>query len=268
MRPGPLWENMLIGCATALMAFACTSDKVEGVVAADERVTITREPLAVAAGAALVGRVRYVEALVPSTGRLHEASTSSAERLREAPAPAAGRLLVVVNDTPQVVPLAPDGSFQVRGLPAGELRFKAELGELPGVIVIADVSDGELVEVSLEPQPEHLAIELTRRAQPARAAEREAGRLEVLGDDAVYHLGAGAYGGSVTVLGDGATLLGAHEGEACDNARRTIVLGDLVIEGEGVSVYDVAVGFISTTPLHRGAERAEPSAPLSVPWAS
>jgi hypothetical protein len=155
--------------------------------------------------------------------------------------PSLGRLLVVVNDTPQVVPLAPDGSFQIRGLPPGDLRFKAELDEQPGVIVIADIADGELVEVALEPQAEHLAIELTRRAQPARAAERTEGHLEVFGANAVYHVGAGAYGGSVTVLGDGATLLGAHEGEACDDARRTIVFGDLVIEGEGVAVYDVAV---------------------------
>lgn len=219
MRPGPLWEKLLIGCCLALAPFACTSDAGEQAVASGERVTITREPLAVAEGAALLGRLR----------------------LGEAAAPPAGRLLVVVNGTPQVVSLAPDQSFQLRGLPPGELRLKAELGEVPGVVVIDDVTDGELLEVAIVPQPEHLAIELTRRAQPALAVERQGQRLEVLGDERVYQLGAGTYGGSVAVLGNHATLFGAHEGEACDDARRTIVLGDLVIEGEGVSVYDVAV---------------------------
>jgi hypothetical protein len=155
--------------------------------------------------------------------------------------PSARRLLVIVDGTPQVVPLAPDGSFQVRDVPTGELMVKAELDDVPGVAVIDEVDDGELLEISITPSRDNLAIALTRRAELAATPARHGPRLEARGKDVVYRLEPGVHEGSMTVLGDGITVLGAHEGEACDDAHRTVLLGDLVVEGEGNVVYDVAV---------------------------
>ncbi len=217
MRRGPSWETRLVGCVVALAPFACTGEGGDA-TAAGERVTITREAFAAAEGAVLLGRV------APADGA----------------APSAGRLLVLVNGEPHVVPLSPDGSFLLRGLPTGELTVKAERDELPGAIVIDDAADGELLEVSIAPAPGHLKLELTRRAPPAPRAEPRAGRLELVGSDVVYHLGPGTYE-SVVVRGERVTVLGAQEGEACDDAWRTVVLGDLAIEAPGSAVYDVAV---------------------------
>ena len=220
MRRSPLWKSVFVGCFVAVAPFACTGEGgVEGTRADDERVTITRESGVASAGAVLLGRV------APS----------------KRAAPPAGRVLVLVNGAPHVVPIAPDGSFQVRGLPTGEVTVKAELGGVPGAVVIDEVTDGELVEVSLAPGSGHLAMELTRRAQPSVGGERRGPGAELRGRDVVYHLDPGVREGDLRVVGAGVTLLGAHEGEACDDAHRTIVAGDLVVEGDDVTLYDVAV---------------------------
>lgn len=220
MRRALSWQSVLVGGLVALAAFACTGERGDiRATGVDERVTVTREPLAATEGAVLLGRVAPGERTTPS----------------------ARRLLVIVNGTPQVVPLAPDGSFQVRDVPTGELTFKAELDDVPGVVVIDEVDDGELLEISITPARDNLAIALTRRAAPAATPVRRGLRLEARGKDVVYRLGPGVHEGSMTVIGDGITVLGAHEGEACDDAHRTVLLGDLVIEGEGNVVDDVAV---------------------------
>ncbi|HEU4409364.1 MAG TPA: hypothetical protein VFS43_29160 [Polyangiaceae bacterium] len=220
MRRGLSWESLFVGGLVALAPFACVGGggdvRATGV---GERVTVTREPLAVAEGAVLLGHVVRGDGAAPS----------------------ARRLLVLVNGTPHLVPLAPDGSFQVREVPTGVLTVKAELDGVPGAAVIDEVSAGELVEVSLRPGRDHLSIALTRRAQPAASPGRVGPHVEARGSDVVYHLGPGAREGNVVVRGNGVTVLGAHEGESCDDAQRTIVLGDLIVEGDGAAIYDVAV---------------------------
>ena len=154
-------------------------------------------------------------------GRVRDASPGSALR-------------VGVNGEARDHRLADDGGFVLRDLPEGDVALSFSVGGASGSLTVEGLRDGELLDLSLSPRDGALAASVSRRGMPS-----DSGAREVVAGEA-RRFGPGLLQGDLRVVGDGAVVLG-HDDGSCLRGSRTVVEGDLVVEGDDVRVVGVEV---------------------------
>lgn len=153
---------------------------------------------------------------------------------RVSDASAVASLRVGVNGDARDLRVSDDGGFLLRDLPAGDLDLSFSLGGATGALTVEGVREGEVLDLTLTARDGALSASVSRRAMP------EADDALTVGAGEVRRFGPGLLQGDLRVTGDGATLLG-HDDGSCLPGSRTVIGGDLVVEGDDVRLVGVEV---------------------------
>ncbi|MEZ4407895.1 MAG: hypothetical protein R3A52_15685 [Polyangiales bacterium] len=153
---------------------------------------------------------------------------------RVSDASAGASLRVGVNGAARDLRLADDGGFLLRDLPSGDLALSFSLGGATGALTVDGVREGEVLDLTLAARDGALSASVSRRAMP------EPDDALTVGAGEVRRFGPGLLEGDLRVTGDGATLLG-HDDGSCLPGSRTVIGGDLVVEGDDVRLVGVEV---------------------------
>jgi hypothetical protein len=155
-----------------------------------------------------------------------------------------GPLQMSVNDQPQTVDVAPDGTFEVRDVPTGDVKLGCQAGGVTGTSAISAVQPGEIIQVSIAQQGGAIAIVVVQRTQatepPAQVTQADGDALVIQGSHLCYWLNPGHYTRDIVVKGDDVHLFGAAH-QSCVIDDYTILDGKLELDGQGDSVLDVEV---------------------------
>jgi hypothetical protein len=147
-------------------------------------------------------------------------------------------VIVNLNGTPADIVFEEDCSFLISDVqPSDTVVLTIEVPDqgISGTVELADVVEGELIEILVQVGPNSLAISVERRAEPEPADELP----EVIEENNVtILLPAGLYEQTLTVLGNNFTLVG-EAGEGCDEGDWTVIDGEVRIEKNNATFRNV-----------------------------
>ena len=170
----------------------------------------------------------------------------------------------VKNDQPQSVVVAPDDSFAVRDVPAGDVKLGCQAGGVTGALTISGVQPGEIIEVTIKRDGDAIVIALDQRtpsSQPPAEVTRTDGDALVIHESHVcYWLKPGHYQRDIVVQGDDVHLFGAAH-SSCRIDDFSILDGTLELDGDGDRVLDVELdGSLVINGAHCGVQDSAPVA--------
>lgn len=152
-------------------------------------------------------------------------------------------LIVRVNGADHHAAVNDDLTFAVRALPTGDVTIEVEVDGARGTVTLEDVEPGEVIEVFVDGGDGGIEIRVTRRdrvAEPDRVRPLPVNDspIEIRDSDVIRRLGRGIYHGSISILGNNVTLIGASDG-TCDDDERTYVDGPLEIRGNNARLVNI-----------------------------
>ena len=171
-------------------------------------------------------------------GRL-ATSAETAKLLAAASGGACPEVRVSINGSPVDIETDDDCAFVIDGVAPSELvTVRVELPDLgvAGTLELADVADGELIEILVEPSDGGLRVALERRATPDPSGDLP---TEIRGNNVSIMLPAGAFAEDLSVHGNNFTLVG-QAGDGCDDPNGwTVIEGAVSVDGNNAVFRDV-----------------------------
>jgi hypothetical protein len=184
-------------------------------------------------GATIVGRFEAGSAALTSDAASRVGTPGSTARFD-----------VVVNSQPRSVLIAPDRSFVIKELPFGTAALFFERGASHGNLTLDGLIAGEVVELVIRDQDRALEAKVVRRDRDRLAflipSYRQSG-LQIIEGGGDYFVEPGFIIGNLEIDGSGVRVFGRNRDEPCDDRDRTVFSADLIIRGQEIEVYDVAM---------------------------
>jgi hypothetical protein len=163
-------------------------------------------------------------------------------------------ITITIGGVAHTVRVAPDLSFALHQIPNGDLEITLDADGASTTFSLDDVAPVDLFTITVIRSQAGLHVDYVQRTArmhpPMTIYGKDGVDIEILDDHVSFMLAPGAVRAHIVIAGDFVQLFG-DAAQSCDENERSIINGDLVLQGKNIEVRGVGVrGDVIITGQH------------------